>query len=89
MSLRVAELPANDPMISQCANPECGAPFVYLREGQVLALRSNLHSAQVEFYWLCGECSARLRLETTVEGSVHLVPAHERQAHATVSHSHF
>ena len=61
-------------MISKCANPYCGAPFRYLREGKLFQLytgpetqsatdpnqKSDRH---MECFWLCGRCAATLRLE--------------------------
>ena len=61
-------------MISKCANPNCGAPFRYLREGKLFQLYtgpepqsasgSNQNIArQMEYFWLCGRCAATMRLE--------------------------
>ncbi|MGH9578048.1 MAG: hypothetical protein ACRD3R_11480, partial [Terriglobales bacterium] len=61
-------------MISKCANPYCGTPFRYLREGKLFQLytgpeaqsstgpdqKSDRH---MECFWLCGRCAATLRLE--------------------------
>ncbi len=52
-------------MVSRCANPECGAPFLYLREGRLIAVRRGEgRHGRVEFFWLCGACTSRLTLET-------------------------
>ena len=65
-------------MLSRCANPECGAPFRYLREGTVyLAEWPNKGDAceltdfagpwdhprgRREMFWLCGACNRSLTL---------------------------
>ncbi len=62
-------------MVSQCANPDCGAPFLYLREGRLVAVRRGEgRRARVEFFWLCGACASHLRLETATNGASTLVP---------------
>ncbi|HLW54559.1 MAG TPA: hypothetical protein VKW06_17115 [Candidatus Angelobacter sp.] len=61
-------------MVSHCANPDCGARLVYLREGCVVGVR-NAHSSKTEFFWLCGECASYLRFASAVDGSIHLVAA--------------
>lgn len=65
-------------MVSQCANPKCGAPFLYLREGRLIALR---HRAQprlperVEFFWLCGKCANHVTLDVVLrDGLNHASP---------------
>ncbi len=65
-------------MISKCANPNCPARFLYLHQGKLfrfeqearadtelsLGLDSTLHkhSRGVEFFWLCQNCAATMRL---------------------------
>ncbi len=62
-------------MVSKCANPYCGAPFRYLREGKLFQLyagpdpetagdreRNPGPSRRMEYFWLCGQCAATLRL---------------------------
>ncbi len=63
-------------MVSQCANPECGAPFLYFRDGKLFAVRRSGAADQerVEFFWLCGECNLRLKMEVTPRGDTNLVP---------------
>jgi len=63
-------------MVSRCANPECQAPFLYLREGQLFATHRILHDdhESVEYFWLCGYCSTLLRVETALDGAMNLVP---------------
>jgi hypothetical protein len=65
-------------MISKCANPACSACFRYLHEGRLFRFEREAgadtepllgfdptphkHSAGVEFFWLCENCSATLTL---------------------------
>lgn len=53
-------------MVSQCANPDCGAPFLYLREGKLFAVRRpglSARQGRVEYFWLCGNCAGRLGVD--------------------------
>jgi hypothetical protein len=63
-------------MVSKCANPTCHAPFLYLRNGRLVAVErvdeSNATST-VEFFWLCGDCARCLTLKATSSG-VDVVP---------------
>ena len=55
-------------MIAKCANPECGKPFRYLRDGRLFAIpppgkpkspqvrREN----RVKYAWLCRDCATTL-----------------------------
>ena len=64
-------------MVSQCANPECGAQFLYFGEGKLVAVRrqaARLEESRVEFFWLCGECATRLNLEIPSDGVPCVVP---------------
>ncbi|HUN88473.1 MAG TPA: hypothetical protein VMU28_06760 [Terriglobales bacterium] len=69
-------------MLSRCANPECKAPFRYLKEGQMFVaewanpgdtcdltdtMGSSERWARREMFWLCNTCSRTLTL--TVKGS--------------------
>lgn len=68
-------------MVSECANPGCGAQFLYFGEGKLIALprqRSSPSGSRVEFFWLCGDCARHLSLEVTVDGHMNVVPQ-ERQ----------
>ena len=63
-------------MVSECVNPRCSAQFLYFGEGQLIAVpRKNRFSSQsrVEFFWLCGECSNLLELQTSADGEVGVV----------------
>jgi hypothetical protein len=70
-------------MVSQCLNPECGVPFLYLREGRLIALRWRAKPAtaeRVEFFWLCGECANHMTVEMKRKGEMNLIPIHRRGA---------
>ena len=70
-------------MLSKCANPGCGTPFRYLREGQMFVAEwanegdtcelvdpagaRNKRWGRREMFWLCNSCSRTLTL--TVKGS--------------------
>lgn len=72
-------------MVSQCANPECGAQFLYFGRGQLITVRHHQHSAagsDVEFFWLCGDCVTRWSLEVGLNGSMNLVPRHFQSSSA-------
>lgn len=64
-------------MVSQCANPECGAPFLYLREGRLFAFSqrsSSPSNSTVEYFWLCGKCAEKLRIAFSNDCGVRLAP---------------
>ena len=67
-------------MVSRCANPECQAPFLYLREGRLFATQRMLHDSHenVEYFWLCGYCSTFLRMETGLNGAMSLISCDAR-----------
>lgn len=66
-------------MISHCANPECGAPFHYLRGGRLYRFEVNSPPGAwrevpnaittlrppraTVYFWLCDECSATYSLK--------------------------
>ena len=63
-------------MLSKCANPACGTPFQYLREGRLFkfevssSLPAGPHiiagaskpARKIEHFWLCGRCAATMTL---------------------------
>ena len=64
-------------MLSKCANPECTAPFHYLREGKLFQIDTAAAASQgagpqlvdrnkpphrIEYFWLCGQCSSVMTL---------------------------
>jgi hypothetical protein len=73
-------------MISKCANPDCGAPFRYLREGKLFRVElDTLENPpvpgdldrpwhRVEHFWLCGRCAGELTLVCDKERGIMAVP---------------
>ncbi len=77
-------------MIAKCANPECGAPFRYLREGRLFEVDLDAAGHRVvgpfriaenggpphrlEHFWLCGACCRRLTLAIDPQHGVVTVP---------------
>ncbi len=61
-------------MVANCANPECGVPFRYFRDGRLFRFDLNDHFTpasvgpdvavhrRVEYFWLCGSCASRMTL---------------------------
>jgi hypothetical protein len=62
-------------MVNQCANPKCGKPLHYLREGRIFlfdlpepnapvpAIGGN--TRRLQHFWLCGQCSETMVMEQT------------------------
>lgn len=85
-------------MISHCANPACGVPLLYLRDGRLYQFevrcktpnalpgkdeRRRTGSRHVSHYWLCGECASLLTLEfDPVSGVVPVAMDRALAAHA-------
>jgi hypothetical protein len=64
-------------MVSKCANRDCGAPFLYLREGKLFVIpRPGLSAkhSRVEYFWLCGNCAAKLTITSSQNRDVLLTP---------------
>jgi hypothetical protein len=71
-------------MLSKCANPACSTPFRYLRDGKLFEIEitpvaetttdAKKGSRHIEFFWLCGSCSAQLTLVRDHEQGVRTVP---------------
>jgi hypothetical protein len=61
-------------MTTKCANPACDRPFHYFRSGKIYlidmanssAVRSSNGPREVEYFWLCGDCSRNMRV--TIDG---------------------
>jgi hypothetical protein len=66
-------------MLSQCANPECGKPFVKLREGKLFVVEKadcaqpRRQKRSIEHYWLCDECAPTWTLVYDLRG-ISVVP---------------
>lgn len=76
-------------MVNQCANPECGKPLHYLREGRVYVFDVTRYvsapaekARRMEHFWLCGACSDIYLLEQTAKEGVRVS---RRQAPASVA----
>ncbi len=59
-------------MLSKCANPDCSAPFHYLREGKLFQVEAGASgprlvsdkrpARKIEYFWLCGTCADTMTL---------------------------
>ena len=49
-------------MVAKCANPGCKRQFRYLREGRLFAFRDPRLDQQVQYWWLCPDCTSMLSL---------------------------
>jgi hypothetical protein len=47
-------------MVSKCANPDCGAEFLYLHEGELFVI--ELPDKGVKHSWLCPSCAPHMRV---------------------------
>jgi hypothetical protein len=53
-------------LVSQCANPNCGEPFLYLRNGRLFVVprqRAPETHATIEYFWLCKRCAETMEAE--------------------------
>jgi hypothetical protein len=65
-------------MVSQCANLECGAPFLYLRHGKLFKIERPGYSARhsrVEYFWLCGNCVRKTTIGSFLDGGISMLHA--------------
>jgi uncharacterized protein YcsI (UPF0317 family) len=70
-------------MQSQCANPSCGKPLHYLREGRIFVFdlpdpdvpvpKSGTRTHRLRHFWLCGICSETMVMEQTTAREVRVV----------------
>lgn len=68
-------------MLSHCLNPSCRALFRYMDDGRIFQVErrtampgtSELQRL-VEYYWLCGPCSQKLKV-VVENGNVSTVPS--------------
>ena len=70
-------------MVTNCVNPRCSQPFRYLLEGRLFRLRlypatkaaaPGDRETLVEYFWLCGSCSATFTLIFDERRGVSLAP---------------
>lgn len=76
-------------VLHECCNPVCKQPFINIGEGKLFRVRANdtfassppphllkkIHS-QIEYFWLCGKCSAQWTLTIPPLGGVQLTGKH-------------
>ena len=71
-------------MVSKCANPGCTTPFLYLHQGKLFRMETEVVAIngipsgaspeakkpvrRIEYFWLCNECAKAMTL--TFEKSV-------------------
>jgi hypothetical protein len=81
-------------MLSKCANPECFAPFHYLREGKLFQMELRTakptnpeprlvgagNGRNVEHFWLCGTCSQKMTLAFEPAQGVVIIPLKKTSA---------
>lgn len=79
-------------MVNHCANPQCGKPLHYLREGRVYVFDVTRYAAaaadrthRMEHFWLCGGCSDIYLLEQTSDEGVRLSNRQARSNTATMA----
>ena len=86
--LRSSSGPKNQPqadrgmsVVAKCANPDCPAPFLYLREGRLFVMSSSSrHSRElgrengVRYAWLCHDCGTTLAVEFEAGKGLRVVP---------------
>ncbi len=58
-------------MVKNCANPDCGAEFLYLHEGELFVIPFSDH---VENYWLCPLCAPSMRVAYDASQGARVVP---------------
>jgi hypothetical protein len=72
-------------MLSKCANPQCHAPFHYLRDGRLFQIEigggprlvtDKKPQFRVEYFWLCSGCAASMTLAYQPGKGVSAVPLH-------------
>lgn len=69
-------------MVNQCANPSCGKPLHYLREGRIFVFdlpdpdvpvpAPGGRARRLQHFWLCGPCSEIMVMEQTSEAEIRL-----------------
>lgn len=83
-------------MVGECANPHCGAPFRYSRDGKLFRLELGASAASVrtgpnqtrrvaaksKIFGLCGSCASRATLVSEDGVGVRTQPLR----HSVVSH---
>jgi uncharacterized protein YcsI (UPF0317 family) len=81
-------------MVNQCANPSCGKPLHYLREGRIFVFdlpdphtpvpAAGSRARRLQHFWLCGTCSETMVMEQTSEMQIRVAVKSSRlQAETT------
>jgi hypothetical protein len=68
-------------MVNHCANPGCGKPLHYLREGRIYVFDVKIGATvsgrkrerHIEHYWLCGACAGTLTLIQDAHGWIRIL----------------
>jgi hypothetical protein len=63
-------------MVSNCANPNCGKPLHYLREGRIYVFDvpaggegpNGKRTRRLEHFWLCGACAQTMVMRQSADG---------------------
>lgn len=62
-------------MVSNCANPGCAKPLLYLREGRIFVFdvssgegAGGKRLRRLEHFWLCGACSRSMVMVQDAQG---------------------
>lgn len=84
-------------MVSKCANPQCGAAFLYLHQGKLFRIETDAGWPQdppdpsarkpirrLEYFWLCDDCAAQMTLARK-DGAVVTAPNVATRSAATAS----
>ena len=79
-------------MLSKCANPVCPNVFLYLHEGKLFRIdvstedsdgqQTQKTAQSLEFFWLCGDCSAKLTVRYKRGVGITTVPLPDTQGKA-------
>ncbi len=80
-------------MVNNCANAACNKPLHYLRDGRVFVFDvagasigpDGKRTRHLEHYWLCGDCSPSLVVESLPGSGITVRAKHGNQAPAHVS----
>jgi hypothetical protein len=77
LQLKADSAPSGYFMVNQCANPDCGKPLHYLREGRIFVFdlpdpnvpvpAPGGRARRLQHFWLCGRCSETMVMEQTSE----------------------
>ena len=59
-------------MLLSCANPKCPAEFLYLYEGEWIAI--EVPGQALQRYWLCGACSRTMAVIYDPKEGIRVVP---------------